>query len=335
MAACGARHASQQSFDGVDLITVLVPEAGPLLDLYTEWLGFDVAQSGPVVRPDDWRAAFDLPGSGAMSAWLLGKPGSQGGWIRVVEDRSGGPATAAATIAAAGPHALDFYVRDVTALHARMSAAGASFRSAPLDYTLFGTANQVRECLLEVPAGLVHAFVDYLPGHHRCVLAGMPDGTVSEAVAVVQVVPDIDAVLTILTDLLGVSVYLDQTFAGPQIERLMALQAGTEFRMALMRGPTRRNARLEVIQQTPAPRPGSPATVSPARVILGCAVPTLDTLHQRLQRAGQGRVSQLTSLTGPGAAVRSFGWTTGWGATFEFFDRDATIGMRSDAQADP
>jgi catechol 2,3-dioxygenase-like lactoylglutathione lyase family enzyme len=334
MAARMAQDTGPQFFDGVDLITVIATDASPLLDLYTGWLGFTVVEYGPVVRPDDWRAAFDLPESGAMSAWMLGKPGSPGGWIRVVEDRSAAPVKFAATIAAAGPHALDFYVRDVTALHSRMSAAGAAFRSPPLDYTLFGTSNQVRECLLEAPGGLVHALVGYLPEQHRCVLSRMPDAAVSEAVAVVHVVPDIGAALASLTELLGASVYLDQAFTGPEIERLMALPAGTEFRMALLRGPGRRNARLEVIQQTPSAPPDSCGALSPARVILGCSVPALDTLHQRLLNAGQGQVSQLTRLTGPGAASRSFAWTTGWGATFEFSDRDGSERRGRDASPD-
>lgn len=312
-------------FDGVDLITHIAHDAKPLLDLYTGPLGFTLTEHADLPQPESWRARWGVTRSGPLHAWVLGKPGSNGGWLRVVEDRSAPASRDLASISIAGPHALDFYVRDMSALHASMAADGARFRSPPQEYTLFGADFTVRECLLEAPLGLVHALVDYLPAQHRCVLSDDPAARVSEVAAVVQVVPDVDEALALLTGVLGASVYLDQTFSGPQIEQLMALPPGTQFRMALTRGPRRRNARLELIQQTPAS--ASPCQPAPEpTLVLGCAVDDVDALHARLSDGRLGRAGELFQLDGPGEQGPSFGFRTSWGGVFEFFNRHALAG---------
>lgn len=303
-------------FDGIDVVTLVSNEVAPLLDLYVRQLGFRLCDEGELGDPARWRAAWGATGSGSLRGWLLDKPGSAGGALRLVEDRTVPPSRGPVTIADAGPHALDFYVRDMPELHERLRAGGSQFRSLPQHYRLFGTTFTVNECLLDSPTGLVHALVDYLSTQHRCVLSKSAQAEVSEVAAVVHVVPDIDEALRDMTDLLGATVYLNETFRGSEVERLMALPAGTSFRMALLRGPQRRNARLELIQQTSVPPGGRPPTV-----ILGCGVPDLAALHARLSQRAQGSVSDLLSLTGPGAAARRFTWLPNWPVRFEFFER--------------
>ncbi len=307
-------------FDGIDVITLVTGDAAPLLALYTGPLGFQVMAQGPLAQPAQWRARWQLAGAGPLNTWVLGKPGSTGGWLRVAEDLSAPPSLGPATIARPGPHALDFYVRGLPGLYASLTARGAPFRSPPHDAVLPGAGFTVQECLLEVPLGLVHALVGYLPERHRCVLGNSPRASVSEAVAVVWVVPDIEEALALLTGPLAASVYLDQVFRGPQTERLMALPPGTTFRMALARGPGRRNARLEFIQQTPAPSDPAPPVPGPA-VILGCGVPDVAALHARLANERYGQVSPITTLAGPGAAGPAFAFTASCGVVFEFFER--------------
>jgi len=53
----------------------------------------------------------------------------------------------------------------------------------------------VEECVVFAPGGLHLAFVGYLPQQHRCVRGTSPADFVSEVIAVVHVVDDVDAAL--------------------------------------------------------------------------------------------------------------------------------------------
>ena len=108
-------------FDGIDVVTLPAADIDPLLHLYGELLGFEDLGAEPV--GDGWQTVWGLP-SPPRRARLLGKPGSAGGWIRLVEV-PGLPSPALTSRAdRVGPLALDFYLRDPGALERRVEAGG-------------------------------------------------------------------------------------------------------------------------------------------------------------------------------------------------------------------
>ncbi|MDA8370697.1 MAG: VOC family protein [Nocardiopsaceae bacterium] len=301
-------------FDGIDLTTLITPDAEEALRLYRDFLGFRHEQ-GEIPDTEAFRWLWHLPPEGPLRAHLLSRPGSAGGRLRLVEAPEQPRIQRRRSIAETGPHAFDFYVRGFSDMHARLGSAGYRFRSEPQNYQLFGTSFAVDECLLEAPQGLVHALVGYLPERHRCVLSQHPDEPVSEVVAMVHVTDDLTAASRFATEVLEAEMYLRETFRGPEIERLMALPDGTEFTMALFRGPRRRNARLEFIERTGAADPDA----GPApHVVLGCAVTDLDALRRRLSGQDWGEVRGPITYSG-GASV--FSLLTPWGGLFEFWQR--------------
>lgn len=313
-------------FDGIDHVILVGPDSGPALRLYRDHLGFEEVGRA---RVDDLAASalWGLP-PGPVEVVDLAKEGSAGGGIRLLEAATLPPAAAARTMHRPGPFAVDFYVRDLDALHRSLSAAGYRFRSAPQRYRLPGTGVDVREVLLEAPEGLVHALVQYLPGQHRCVLGTREDVAVSEAIAVATVVDDIDAGLALLRDVLRAEVYLDQPFSGPAIETLIGLAPGSSFRTVLLRGPRRRNARAELMATVPS---RDPSTVDPPRthprLLLGCVVPDLDDLLAALPpQAGtvHGPVPLVDAVHG-GARVATL--RAPWGAFLQFSDIHRTEGI--------
>lgn len=304
-------------FDGIDHVLLVAPDTGPALRLYRDHLGFgEVARA--LVDDPAASALWGLP-PGPVGVVDLAKEGSAGGGIRLLEAAALPPVPGPRTMHRAGPFAVDFYVRDLDGLHRSLAAAGHRFRSPPQRYRLPGTEVEVHEVLLEAPEGLVHAFVQYLPRQHRCVLGTRDDVAVSEAVAVVTVVDDVEEGLALLRDVLGGQVYFDQPFSGAAIETLIGLPPGASFRTVLVRGPQRRNARAELMAAVPAP---DASAVDPPRehprVLLGCAVPDLDGLLAALPPEA-GTVRGPLRLDDPvhgGGRVASV--RTPWGAFFQF-----------------
>lgn len=301
-------------FDGADPITLIGHDVRRALALYVDHLGFEVAERGPLLDPSRWRAVWHLPGSAGLDAWMLIKSGSHGGSLRLVRDPDAPDTPAPRGIARIGPYALDFYVRDLDALHAELTQAGYAFRSPPQRYQLFGTEFAVHEAILDAPLGLVHAFVEYLPDRHRCVLANAPEARCSEVVTVVHGVSEVQPAVAFVTELLGAHVSLDEVFRGPAVENLLDLAAGASFRMTLLRSTSRGNARLEFIESCDGGEPAS-------NLVVGAIVENIVTLAARARTVPGVTVSETTRLHGPGAPRRSVGLVTNWGARFELAER--------------
>lgn len=306
-------------FDGIDHVILVGPDSRPALRLYREHLGFEEVGRARVDDPAA-SALWGLP-PGPVGVVDLAKEGSAGGGIRLLEAATLPRDVAPRTMHRPGPFAVDFYARDLDELHRSLTAAGYRFRSTPQRYRLPGTGVDVREALLEAPEGLTHAFVQYLPGQHRCLLGTREDVAVSEAIAVATVADDVDAGLALLRDVLGAEVYLDQPFSGAAIETLIGLAPGSSFRTVLLRGPRRRNARAELMATVPA---RDPSAVDPPRehprVLLDCVVPDLDDLLAALPPQA-GTVHGPVPLADPvhgGARVASL--RTPWGAFLQFSD---------------
>lgn len=234
-------------FDGVDPVTLCTPEGERAVELYSAGLGFTVA-SQQLWPADPWRRLWGLPEGEDLMVTDLVKDGAHGGGIRIVQTPELPVVAGGRRPDVCGPYAWDFYVRDMDRTIERVRSLGWDFRSEPQRYQLFGQQFEVLECMLEGPQGLLHAFVEYIPDRHRCVLGSVPQADVSEVIALVVVVPEISSPLRVMVDGLGADVAMDERFTGPEVERLLDLPAGSSFRMTLMRGPSRRSARFELLE---------------------------------------------------------------------------------------
>jgi catechol 2,3-dioxygenase-like lactoylglutathione lyase family enzyme len=285
-------------FEAIDEVVLRVGDAARARRLYVEHLGFTPQEPVTVSDPGLLRL-WGCPGP--VTTTLLVKPGSTGGSIRLVDEASGVPQSPR-QMHTPGPFAIDFYVRQMRALHHRLLDDGFTFRSPPQRYQLFGTTFEVDEVLLEGPEGFLHALVEYLPRQHRCVLGERPDEQVSEVVAQVTVSDDLDGSLSLLRDGLGGQVYFDQEFSGPFVERLIDLPAGSAFRAVIMRGPSRRNARMELMTPVGTPPRTDAGLGVPPRLFPSVAVPSLPEALARLE----GR-STAVEVTGPVAVPADVG----------------------------
>lgn len=309
-------------FDGIDHVTLFGPDLEGLLRLYRDHLGFTETDRHEAAPGSDLHRLWRLPDT-PLDVRSLAKPGASGGSMRLV----GVPGLRAddtpRSMARPGPFAIDFYVRDLPGLHARLADAGYGFRSAPVRYPLFGAGFEVDEVLLEAPLGLVHAFVEYLPGRHRCVLGQDDDASVSEVVAAITVVDDVEEGLGTLRDALGGQVYFDEVFQGPDVEHLIGLPEGSAFRAVLLRGRERRNARAELMQTVPRAAPDARADGLHPGVVLSVGVDDVGEVLAGLP-AGAEVVGPLRPDGGPhdGRIVATV-WTR-WGAVLELVSRGST-----------
>jgi catechol 2,3-dioxygenase-like lactoylglutathione lyase family enzyme len=297
-------------FQAIDEVVLIAGDEARARRLYVDHFGFtpeDGVEVSDVALLRLWGC------DGPMTATRLVKPGSTGGSIRLVCAPGIQPARPRPQsrpqsrpqprqMDATGPFAIDFYVRGMRALHRRLRDDGYAFRSQPQRYQLFGTAFEVDEVLLEGPEGFLHALVEYLPRQHRCVLGERPDEQVSEVVAQVTVTDDLDAGLELLRDGLGGQVYFDQRFSGPVIERLIDLPSGASFRAVIMRGPERRNARMELMTQV-GPGPDANGGVRrPPRLFPSVGVPSLPHVLDRI-----AQTSAAIEVGGPVAVPQDLG----------------------------
>lgn len=234
-------------FDGVDPVTLCTPDAAQAIALYRDGLGFQVV-SESVWPAQPWRQVWKLPTGPDLQVVELGKPRAHGGGIRIVSVPELPVVYGERLPNQPGPYAWDFYVRDMQACVQRIKDLGWAFRSEPQKYPLFGQDFEVTEVMLEGPQGLLHALVEYIPGQHRCVLGIDDSEDASEMIALVVVVDSIDAPRAAMIEGLGADVAMDETFTGPEIERLLDLPPGSAFQMVLMRGPSRRSARFELLE---------------------------------------------------------------------------------------
>lgn len=309
-------------FHRIDRVGLHCRDSTPLIELYQQLFGFRNVATQLLDENSNYRKLWGLP-SGPLTVHLLDKAGAGGGGLRIVS----GPAIPddgrLASLGTPGPFALDFYVRGLDGLVKDMRELGYRFRSEIVSYKLFGTEFEVREILLEAPLGLVHALVEFLPDRHRCILGRDESQRVSEVVAAVTAVDDIEQGLVTLRDALSGQIYFDQVFSGDSIERLVGLDDGTSFRAVLLRGPRRENARIELMSTTCSRPAGQVAThVDPmdsfAHVLLSIPVQDIDETLEGVRGFGV--------VTGPcdleenlGLGARAFLLRTFWGANLEFF----------------
>lgn len=305
-------------FDGIDVVTLPAAGLGDLLALYTEGLGFTVVADRPVGDPV-WQRLWALPLPPRREV-LLGKPGSQGGWLRLVDVPGLPEPRLPGRPDRDGAYALDFYVRGADRVEERIAALGWGFRSEAQHYLLPGTPVEVRErMLVQGRSGLLHAIVEYRPGQTRCVLAEAPDEDCSEVVAAVFFTSRHTEATAFATEVLGARRYFSDRFDGPAVERMLGLGPGEGFEAALFRGPLSRNARLE-FAATMAPSRGDGATDPEpvARVVAGCGVPDLAGLAKRL---ADGRHGISTGVLTLADGSRRLGLASRYGAAFEFWQR--------------
>lgn len=305
-------------FDGIDHATLLSPDVESLADLYVGHLGFREVRRDVLPSGSAYEEIWGLP-PGPIDVRTVEKPGAAGGGLRLAGATALPRVDEPRSMAQPGPFALDFYVRDLPGLHARLAADGYEFRSEPVSYPLFGTDFSVDEVLLEAPLGLVHAFVEYLPDRHRCVLGDSPDEEISECVAAITVVEDVDRGLRTLRDSLGGQVYFDEVFRGDIVERLIGLPEGSAFRATLLRGPSRRNARAELMEVVPD-APAERTIDRPPSVVLSLSVEDVDRAVSAL-RSDEQIIGPLTPVDGPHAGQQVAGVVTGWGARLELVER--------------
>jgi len=307
-------------FDGIDVVTLPAAGIDELLALYTEGFGFTVTCDRSVTDPVRQRIwALPLPPRREV---LLGKPGSQGGWIRLVDVPDLPRARPAGRPDTDGSYALDFYVRDADRVEARIGALGWGFRSEAQHYPLPGMQVGVRERMLQQSrSGLLHAIVEYRPTQTRCVLSEAPDEDSSEVVAAVFFTRHLAEATAFAKQVLGARRYFSGRFGGSAVERMLGLAAGEGFEAALFRGPLSRNARLE-FAATMAPAPGTGCDIAAPdpvpRVVAGCAVDDLDALAKTLADGAHGAS---TGVLGLADGSRRVGLVSHYGARFEFWER--------------
>lgn len=292
------------TFDGIDQLVVFTADGDSARRLYCDHLGFSVA-SREDVDGAGWGALWRLPDvPDRLRVTLLDKPGSRGGRLRLVELPGMGRSSRQRRFMEAGLFAFDFYVRDVWGLWEELRADGFEFKSEPLTYAMPGASSEIAECLMAGPQGIWHSFIQYLPDRHRCLLASQPGQRVSEVVAVVQIVDDVERSLDVAVRGLGGQIYYDDVFGGPAVDRIVGLPPGTRFRVALVRGPKSRNARIEFMRSTDGPlagrSPGSP-------VLLSIRTPDLDEQLAALAAAGCHPVQEPVAVAAAfvGGSVRA------------------------------
>jgi len=269
------------SFDGVDPVTLCTPKALEAVALYRDGFGFQVTQES-LWAADPWRQLWNLPKGGDLQVAELRKPQAHGGGIRIVSVPELSEVAGARLPNQPGPYAWDFYVRDMDSAVKQIKDLGWTFRSQPQRYPLFGQDFEVLEVMLEGPQGLLHALVEYIPGQHRCVLGVDANETISEVIALVVVVDEIEQARRAMVTGLGADIAMDESFNGPEVERLLNLPPGSQFRMVLMRGPIRRSARFELLESINNESSGSPIP----HVVAHMPVPNLTLAITALRECG-------------------------------------------------
>jgi catechol 2,3-dioxygenase-like lactoylglutathione lyase family enzyme len=304
-------------FDGIDEVVLPVADADRVVTFYRDVLEFEVVSTED--DPDPLLATvWGLPAPPRHTA-LLGKQGSAGGWIRVVEVPGLVAPLPPGRPDRDGAYALDFYLRDP---HATEAAAARWYgaRAVPAEYDLPGhPGTLVHEGFFDqTDSGLAHATVGYRPRGTRCVLDERADLAVSEVCAVVFSTHDFDDAVRFVAEVLGGQPYLSEAFGGEQIERLLDLAPGETLPMTLFRGPQRRNARLEVCharERRPV-RPDEQVPRATATVALG----DLDAVAAAVADGRHGTTTGLLEVRQDGRTTRRIG-VRAYGLSLDLVDR--------------
>ncbi|WP_296606768.1 hypothetical protein [Nocardioides sp.] len=310
--------------DGLDFVVQAVPDAGPVVGLYADLLGFEVARDQ---EPDPAATRLlGLPGVATRSVHLRRGSGI-GGDVVVVEIPTLEPEPRRVPERRAGVYALDFYLRDAAATERALSEAGWAFVSEAVHYDLPGTDIPVRErMLVQHHSGLLHALVQHRPRGTRSVLGTDEDGWSSEVVAVVVLTSDLPAARRFAAEVLGGHEYFAGTFAGPAIEEMLEYDAGEGLEASLYRGPGSRNARLEFARPVdgsgrPLPLPSRPDR----RVQPGIVVHDLDALLSRLDDGEHGRVAAVGDVDLLGPSRRAVRFDTSYDVSLMLVEAGAPV----------
>lgn len=305
-------------FDGIDRVILPIGDLNAAVRLYQGRLGFSLEQDD--IADPDWQQVWDLPAPPARLV-RLHKHGASGGDIWLAEVPGLPPARPVRRPDRIGPYALDFYLRDAAATEQQLAADGHGFIDEAVHYSLPGTDLPVRErMMVQTESGLLHACVQYRPGHTRCVLGADELAHVSEVVAVVFLTDDLENAISFAEDVLGAERYFSGVFEGTEVERMLALAPGSGLQMALFRGPTSRNARLELAKVIPDPA-RAPLPDPVPRVVASCGVAdplALSRLAQQLASTPHGLLHADVRIGGE----RHLGFKSRYGARFHFFCRN-------------
>ncbi|HRE03013.1 MAG TPA: hypothetical protein PLV68_17070, partial [Ilumatobacteraceae bacterium] len=150
-----------------------------------------------------------------------------------------------ASLGVAGPYGMTLYTTRFDEVLAMLGTA-TGHEPIAISYHFPGTGTLVRECAARGPDGINIFLVEYDPSRHRCCIREGSDATVSEIAAVGFVVDDLDASLAQHTEALGASVYMNEIFGGPAVERMNALAPGAQLHVAFLRGAEPGSARVEL-----------------------------------------------------------------------------------------
>jgi catechol 2,3-dioxygenase-like lactoylglutathione lyase family enzyme len=306
-------------FDGIDRVVLPMGDVDAAVRLYREHLGFSLDEDE--VDDPGWQQIWDLPAPVARVV-RLHKHGASGGDIWLAEVPGLPPARPVRRPDRIGPYALDFYLRDAAATEQQLAADGHGFIHEAVHYSLPGTDRPVRErMMVQTDSGLLHACVQYRPGHTRCVLGADELAHVSEVVAVVFLTEDLENAISFAEEVLGAERYFSGVFAGTEVERMLDLALGSGLEMALFRGPTSRNARLELARVVPVSARAPWADPVP-RVVASCGVAdpsALSGLAHQLASTAHGHLHADVRI----GRARHLGFTSRYGARFHFFSRNS------------
>lgn len=304
-------------FDGVETIVLPANDISQLERLYTRSFGFTVMEEAAIVDAS-WGKVWGLQYAPVRSL-LLGKPQSNGGWIRLVEVPELPTASPAGRPDRVGPYALDFYHRNAEQAEALLEQNGWQFRSPAKHYLLPGTTIPVRERMLEQPiSGLVHASVQYRERGTRCVIDHDSSEESSEVVAVVIMTDLFTEATLFVRKVLQGNQYFTGVFNDPAVAEILALNPGEGFAAALFRGPQSRNARLEFAERIPG---GNRDRDPFPRVIMSCATDRLETLQEQLSDGTHGVSTGIVEVSVPSGTSHRIGFRSRYGADFEFYQR--------------
>lgn len=312
------------SFDGLDFVVLAVPSADPLVGLYGDLLGFEVATDLSPAPPGVGRL-LGVPGE-VTRVVRLRRGAEVGGEIVLVETPGITPEPAGAPERRAGVYALDFYLRDAAATERALTDAGWPFVSEAVHYDLPGTTIPVRErMLVQEHSGLLHALVQHRPGGTRSVLGHDDTGRCSEVVAVVILTGDLPGARRFAADVLGGREYFTGTFEGPAVEEMLEYGPGEGLEASLYRGPASRNARLEFAR--PVDGDGRPLPLPPRgdrRVQPGLLVRDLDALLARLGDGDHGVVAAVEHVDWLGTPRRAARFDTTYDVSLVLVDDGTT-----------
>lgn len=314
----------EDSFDGLDFVVLAVPNADPLIGLYGDLLGFEVAGD---VSPAPGGTARLLGAPDPASRVVHLRRGTDvGGEIVLVETPALAPEPTGAPERRAGVYALDFYLRDAAATERQLTDAGWSFVSDAVHYDLPGTTIPVRErMLVQHHSGLLHALVQHRPGGTRSVLGDDEAGRSSEVVAVVVLTGDLPGARRFAADVLGGREYFTGTFAGAAVEDMLEYGPGEGLEASLYRGPRSRNARLEFARPVDADgRPLPLPARGDRRVQPGLLVRDLDALLARLGADDHGVVAAVEEVDWLGTRRRAARFDTTYDVSLLLVDDGTT-----------